>query len=280
CSLIFMCILLILTIPMVAGDVLPKGNIESNRVPISTSLEAVGIIREDTTRQHTITSSPQGGGGFLTGALAGEGVSTSTSLYSASTVSNGGYYNEKKEQVFDAGGVGDDTYNIDSKSLFTYASDPVVGSSLRSSENIQLFVSGTARKLNSTFINPFIQNYVNQYAGAFDSSYYAGSTIERMTTGAVQRRAEVRNVGISNHTPAEIGYDISVRPDVSSGLMYADAVVSTEFGGSTIDGFNDTAISQKAIDFATASSVRGLIFKFDQFYNAKSAVDPRLLFDD
>jgi len=264
--------LLILMIPMVSGDVLPKANVESNRVPISTSLEAVGIIREDTTRQHTITSIPQGGG-FLTNQ--GEGVSTSTSLYSASTVSNGGYYNEKKEQVFDAGAVGYDTYNVDSKSLFTYAFDPVVGSSLRSTEDIQLFVSGTARKLNSTFINPFIQNYANRYAGAFDSSYYAGSTVDRMTSGAVQRRALGRNVGLTNHTPAEIAYDFSVRPDVSSGLMYADAVVSSQFGAATIDGYDNTPLSQNVIDFETASSVRGLIFKFDQFYSVKSAVDPR-----
>lgn len=268
--------LLIFAIPMVSGDVLPKANVESNRVPLSTSLEAVGIIREDTTRQHTITSIPPGGGGFLT---TRPGVSTSTSLYSASTVSNGGYYNERKEQVFDAGTAGDDTYNVDSRSLLTYAFDPTIGSSLRTTENIQLFVAGTARELNSTFINPFIQDYVNKYVGAFESSYHAGSVIDRMTTGAVQRRAKVRSVGISNHTPAEIGYDISVHPDVSSGLMYADALVSSEFGVSTIDGLGDTSESQNVIDMETAASVRGIIFKFDQFYNAKSAVDPRLVHD-
>ena len=272
CFIIFISMLLILVMPMVSGDVLPKANAQNNRVPISTSLEAVGIIREDTTRHHTLTSSPRGSGGFLTNQ---EGISTSTSLYSASTVSNGGYYNEQKEQVFDSGAVGDDTYNIDSRSLFTYAFDPVIGSSLRSTENVQLFVSGTARQLNSTFINPFIQNYINEYAGAFDSSYHAGSSVDRMTTGAVQRRALARSVGLTNHTPAEIAYDFSVRPDVSSGLMYADAVVSSEFGVSTIDGYNNTAISQNVIDFETAASVRGLIFKFDQFYSVKSAVDPR-----
>jgi hypothetical protein len=57
--------------------------------------------------------------------------------------------------------------------------------------------------------------------------------------------------------------------------MYADAVVSSEFGVATIDGLGDTLESQNAIDFETGASVRGLIFKFDQFYNAKSAVDPR-----
>jgi hypothetical protein len=269
-------VLLILVIPLVSGDVLPKPNVENNRVPLSSSLEVVGIIREDTTRQHTITSIPQGGGGFLTRP----GVSTSTSLYSGSTVSNGGYYNERKEQVFDAGAAGDDTYNVDSRSLFTYAFDPTVGSSLRSTENIQLFVAGTARELTSTFINPFIQDYVNKYVGAFESSYHAGSVVDRMKTGAVQRRAKLSSIGISNHTPAEIVYDISVRPDSSSGLMYADALVSSEFGVSTIDGLEDTLESQKVIDMETSASVRGIIFKFDQFYNAKSAVDPRLVHDN
>ena len=264
--------LLILAIPIVAGDVLPKSSaVSNNGVPFSTLIETVGIVREQTSRQHTITSTPNGTGGFLTAP----GSSTSTSLYSSSTVSNGGYYNENKEQIFDPGSVGEETYNVNSRSLITYAAVPTIGSSLRTSESIQLLVSGTAREGNITFINPFLKELVDKYIGAFDSSYYAGSTIEHMTTGAVQRRAEIRAIGIANQTPAEIGYDISVRPDVSSGLMYADAHVTTEFGGSTIDGYENTTDARNAIDFQTESSVRGLIFKFDQFFSAKSGIDLR-----
>lgn len=256
--------------PMVFGDVLPQSSaVPNNRVPSVTTVEVVGIILEDTRRQHTITSMPQNSGGFLTS----EGASTSTNIYSAATISNGGYYNENKQQLFDAGGVGKETYNIDSDSVVTYASDPRIGSSLRTTEHIQLLVTGTAREANVTFINPFVTELVNKYVGAFDSSYYAGSTVSHMTTGAVQRRAEVRAIGIANQTPAELGYDISVRPDVSSGLMYADASVSSEFGVSTIDGFDNTLIPQNVVDMHTSASVSGLIFKFDQFYNAKSGID-------
>jgi hypothetical protein len=259
-----------LMVPMISGDVLPQSSaVPNNGVPGATTVEVVGIVVEDTRRQHTITSMPQNSGGFLTS----QGASTSTSTYSGSTVSNGGYYNENKQQTFDPGNVGKETYNIDSDSAITYASDPSAGSSLRTTENIQLLVTGTARKVDSTFINPFAKELLNKYVGAFDSSYYAGSTVSQMTTGAVQRRAEVRAIGISNQTPAEIGYDISVRPDISSGLMYADATVSSEFGASTIDGLDDTANPQNVVDMQTSTSVSGLIFKFDQFYNAKSGID-------
>ena len=270
CAVIAIGMFLSLMVPMVFGDVLPQSSaVPNNGVPGVTTVEAVGIVLEDTRRQHTITSMPQNSGGFLTS----EGASTSTSMYAASTISNGGYYNENKQQVFDPGGVGKETYNIDSNSAITYASDPRIGSSLRTTENIQLLVTGTAREINATFINPFAAELVNKYVGAFDSSYYAGSTVSQMTTGAVQRRAEVRGIGIANQTPAEIGYDISVRPDVSSGLMYADASVSSEFGVSTIDGFDDTSTPQNVVDMHTSASVSGLIFRFDQFYNAKSGID-------
>jgi len=271
CAIVVIGMSLSLMVPMASGDVLPQSSaVPNNRVPSVTTVEVVGVILEDTRRQHTITSGPQNSGGFLTG---GEGASTSTSIYSASTISNGGYYNENKQQLFDPGGVGKETYNIDSNSAITYASDPSVGSSLRTTENIQLLVTGTAREVNATFINPFVTELMSKYVGAFDSSYYAGSTISQMTTGAVQRRAEVRAIGIANQTPAELGYDISVRPDVSSGLMYADASVSSAFGASTIDGLGNTGIPQNVVDMQTSASVSGLIFKFDQFYNAKSGID-------
>jgi hypothetical protein len=261
---------LILVISLASADVLPKSSaVSNNQVPSTTTVEVVGIIMESTKRQHTITSMPSGGGGFLTSP----GASTSSSTYSAETMSNGGYYNGNRDQVFDAGAVGKETFNIDSDSLVTYATDPSIGSSLLMNEEIQLFVSGTARELNITSVNPFVQQLAGKYVGAFDSSYHAGSSISQMTTGAVQRRAEVRGIGIANQTPAELGYDISVRPDVSSGLMYADAHVTSEFGVSIIDGLENTTIAQNVVDMETSSSVFGLIFKFDQFYNARSGID-------
>jgi len=272
CTIVVIGIFLSLMVPIVYGDVLPQSSaVSNNRVPSVTSIEVVGMVLEETKRQHTMNM-VQGGDGFLTG---GQGFSTSMTIYSGSTVSTGGYYSENKQQVFDAGGTGGETYNIESGSVVTYASDPRIGSSLRSTENIQLFVAGTPRELNttnSTFINPFIESLVSKYVGAFDSNYYAGSTISNMKTGAVQRRAEVRSVGSTNETPAALGYIFSVHPDVSSGLMYADAHVSSQFGGNTIDGLNNTPIAQSTVSMHTSASVAGLIFKFDQFYNAKSGV--------
>ena len=233
CAIIAVAMFLALMVPMVYGDVLPKSSaVPNNQVPGVTTVEVVGIVLEETKRHQTTTSSTSGDG-FLTGGL---GSSTSTDQYASSTISNGGYYNENKQQVFDAGGVGKGTFNIDSDWVVTYAADPTIGSSLQTTETIRLLVSGTAALDGKKFMNPFIETFANRYIG-FDSSYHAGSAISRMTTGAVQRRAEVRSIGNANQIPAELGYDLSVRPDSSSGLMYADGSVSSQFGGTVIDGY-------------------------------------------
>ena len=267
--LISICLALLL-IFTTSADILPNGTNTTNRqIPSESYLEVIGSMSSH--QEYRLETSSHGGheGGFLY-----DGERVSSVVYKSDMATNGGYLAQSKGLVIDEGAKQKGAYNVDSKIVTTYLTDPEIGSKMASSDSVEMFNSGNYSLVNRSVRNPLVADIIGDYVGGFNSHYKGASAVE-LTTGQLATMAKARSVGTDNTVPAEIGYLIGIHPDMSSGIPYAAGTASTEFKMTTEQG-----ASTNTTDLATnkmiedKTTVDGQIFTFGKSFTVTSGLSP------
>jgi hypothetical protein len=187
-------------------------------------------------------------------------------------MTNGGYLSEAKHQKFDEGGQGSGTYNIDSKTVTTYASDSSIKSQLSNKEKLSMTTSGNWSETDKTIHNVLVGSIIDEYIGGFNSNYEAGSDV-KLSSGQLATIAKARSVGKDTTVPAAVSYPLGIHPDSSTGMPYAEGSASTRFVLTNEEGYSNTTNFSSTNQLVDETSVDGLIFHFGKAFEASSGVE-------
>lgn len=267
--LISICLALFL-IFTTSADILPNGTNTTNRqMPSETYLEVIGSMSSH--QEYQLETSSHGGheGGFLY-----DGERVSSVVYKSDMATNGGYLAQSKGLKIDEGPQQKGAFNVDSKIVSTYLTDPEIGSKMAASDSLEMFNSGNYTKVDKNVRNPLIADIIGDYVGGFNS-YYKGASAVEMTSGQIATMARARSVGTDNTIPAELRYLIGIHPDMSSGIPYAAGTASTDFAMTNEEGAptntTDLASTKQVNDKTT---VDGQIFTFGKSFTVTSGLSP------
>ena len=267
---LFAICLLLMFISATSADILPNGTNTTNRqIPSETYLEVIGTMSSHQVYQ--LESNSHGGheGGFLY-----DGERISSVVYKNDMTTNGGYLAQSKGLKIDEGPQQKGAFNVDSKIVSTYLTDPEKGSKMVSSDSIEMFNSGNYSRANLSVRNPLVADIIGDYVGGFNSHYKGASAVE-MTSGQVATMARARSVGTDNTIPAELRYLIGIHPDLSSGMPYAAGTASTEFAMTNEEGApTNTTDLASTKEIKDATTVKGQIFTFGKSFTATSGLSP------
>ena len=265
------CICLFLSfVAVTTADILPNGTNTTNRqIPSETYLEVIGAM--SSRQMYQLETSSHGGheGGFLY-----DGERVSSVVYKNDMATNGGYLAQSKGLTIDEGPQQKGAFNVDSKIVSTYLTDPEIGSKMAASDMLEMFNSGNYSKIDKNVRNPLVADIIGDYVGGFNS-YYKGASAVEMTSGQIATMARARSVGTDNTIPAELRYLIGIHPDMSSGIPYAAGTASTEFAMTNEEGAptNTTEFaSTKMMNDKT--TVDGQIFTFGKSFIVTSGLSP------
>jgi hypothetical protein len=267
--LVSICLSFIL-ISAVTADILPNGTNTTNRqIPSETYLEVIGSMSSHQTYQLETTSHGAHEGGFLY-----DGERVSSVVYKNDMTTNGGYLAQSKGLKIDEGPQQKGAFNVDSKIVSTYLTDPEIGSKMSSSDSLEMYTSGNYSQNNLSVRNPLVAEIIGDYVGGFNS-YYKGASATDMTTGQIATMARARSVGTDNTIPAELRYLIGIHPDMSSGIPYAAGSASTEFVMTNEEGAptNSTNLSSTK-QVKDKTTVDGQIFTFGKSFTVTSGLSP------
>lgn len=264
--------LFLLIISVSTADRLPNGTNTTNRqFPSETYLEVIGSMSSHQTYQLDTYSNGSHEGGFLD-----DGETFSSVVYKNDMSTNGGYLAQSKGLKIDEGQQQKGGYNVDSKIVTTYLTDPEKGSKMASVDSLELFTSGNwtnTSDINKTIRNPVVQGIIGDYIGGFNS-YYKGASATEVTSGQIATIAQARSVGADTSVPAELHYLIGIHPDTSSGMPYAAGSASTDFAMSNEEGAGNTTDMATTKAMKDSATVDGQIFTFGKSFTVTSGVSP------
>lgn len=238
-------------------------------MPSETYLEVIGQMSSH--QEYQLESTSHGGheGGFLY-----DGERVSSVVYKNDMTTNGGYLAQSQGLKLDEGPQQRSAFNVDSKIVSTYLTDPEIGSKMSSAQSLELFTSGNWSDSSLSVRNPLVADIIGDYVGGFNS-YYKGASSAEMTSGQIATMARARTVGTDNTIPAELRYLIGIHPDMSSGIPYASGTVSTDFAMTNEEGVpkNSTDITTNK-DMKDTTTVDGQIFTFGKSFEITSGLSP------
>ncbi|NLV28184.1 MAG: hypothetical protein GXY48_13660 [Methanomicrobiales archaeon] len=267
CVIIITIVLALVSIS--SADRLPNGSNTTNRqIPSETYLEVIGQMSSHQVYQLDTYSNGSHEGGFLD-----EGETFSSVIYKNDMRTNGGYLAQSKGLKIDEGPQQKGGFNVDSKIVSTYLTDPEIGSKMTSSDSLEMFNSGNYTRSSLVVRNPVVADIIDDYIGGFNS-YYKGASAVEMTTGQVATMARARSVGYDDAVPAELRYLIGIHPDMSSGIPYAAGTASTQFAMTNEEGAGNTTEMSSTKAMSDASTVDGQIFTFSKSFVVTSGIEP------
>lgn len=267
-SLLIISIFLIL-IPVSLADRLPNGTNTTNRqLPSESYIEVVGQMSS-----HQVYQLDTYGNGSEEEGFLGAGDTFSSVVYKNDMRTNGGYLSQSKGLKIDEGPQQKAGFNVDSKIVSTYLTDPERGSKMTSSDSLELYTSGNWSSSNLTVRNPVVADIIDEYIGGFNS-YYKGASAVDMTSGQIATMARARSVGTDDSVPAELRYLIGIHPDMSSGIPYASGSASTEFAMTNEEGASNTTNMSTTKSMSDSTTVDGQIFTFSKSFVVTSGLEP------
>jgi len=242
CTIIFIAFALAcLPIGTVTADVLPGEGPENQRFTTTSIIDATGA-----TNQKTGTIWLVGDKGIDSipiprddedGAIRSGSIAYVT--YSDFIMSNGGQISEVKSFSLDTHAKTEGLYNIEATKVLTYTSQN--GSHLMGEESYVLDVAGNWSKGIDETVCVFSRSSCvgGGCIPAFCNKVTASSKLMSVTTAQVETAGALTAVGETLGVPAVLKYEISITPDSNSASGYADAIVSTAFTVSVMEGRPD-----------------------------------------
>lgn len=260
---------ILMLITIAAADRLPNGTNTTNRqMPSESYLEVIGQMSSHQVYQLDTYSNGSHDEGFLD-----QGETFSSVIYKNDMRTNGGYLSQSKGLKIDEGPQQKGGFNVDSKIVSTYLTDPELGSKMSSSDSLELYTSGNWSSSELVVRNPVVADIIDDYIGGFNS-YYKGASAVDMTSGQIATMARTRSVGADDAVPAELRYLIGIHPDLSSGMPYAAGTASTEFAMTNEEGAGKTTEFDSTKSMGDSTTVDGQIFRFSKSFVVTSGIEP------
>jgi len=238
CITIIAAVFLIAMSCLATADVLPKQVPENQLFTISSIIDAVGPVNENT---KTVWQVGDMGIDSLPAAILAKDAtvrsgSIAYATYTDSIVSNGGQISEVKSFSMDTQEKTSGLYNIETTKVLTYTSQN--GSHLFGEESYVLDVAGNWSKGVDEIVCVFSKAKTDVIP-AFCNKVTASSKLTSVTTAQIETQGGMTVVGKNANVPAALKYEISVTPDANSASGYADGIVSTTFTVSIMEGRSD-----------------------------------------
>ena len=257
CHLVVVTALCILFCMPVSSDRLPEGALENQIWSTESLLEGVGVTMESTSLNwytsdagltelpmpHPDTdvtsvwrsTSPSGLATLISPSPEHNVLSGSIAymVYKDTIKSNGGQISEVKSFSMDTNAKTEGLFNTRTDKILTYTSQN--GSHLMGAESYLLDVSGMWSPRGSDLVCVFSRSK-EEIIPAFCNKVTASSKLHSVTTAQIESIGTVAMVGTS---PAALNYEIAVTPDSNSVSGFADAIVSTTFTVSVMEGRTD-----------------------------------------
>ena len=258
---------LVLMIGVASADWLPNQTPENQLISISTVIDVIGMV-EDNTEFSWVIASP---GSIPTGML-GLQQSLADLNYKDKTMTNGGHIMMNKNVDFDSRDQSKGGYNLETEKVLTYTS--IEGSHMSAEEGYTLSVAGSAANSDGNIRCVFSQP--SAALPSFCNVVTAQSSLINMNSVQLSTKGQVRAVAATHDIPAELNYQIAVTPDTSSGSDHVDGIVKTLFAGSIMEGrdnsdenWNKTAATNEWKD---STEVYGGIKNFQKSFGYKSGL--------
>ena len=243
---IYICIYILTLLIAVSGpaiaDILPQPVPENQIFTTSSIIEAVGAVSESTSGIWHI------GDAGLTSLplprITDYGMIRSGSIayitYKDAITTNGGQISEIKSFSLDTHAKTTGLYNIETKKVLTYTSQN--GSHLMGAESYVLDIAGSWSYGENSLVCVFAKAE-EETIPAFCNKVTASSKLSSVTAAQIETVGGLTAIASSASVPAALNYEISVLPDANSASGYADAIVSTTFTVSVMEGRSDGRIT-------------------------------------
>lgn len=251
-----------------SADWLPNQTPENQLISITTVIDVVGMV-SDNTQFSWVLASP---GSIPTGTL-GAHQSVANLNYRDSTMTNGGHLVMNKNVDFDSRDKSKGQSNLETQKVLTY--NGIEGSHMVGEEEYTLSVAGSAASSDDNIRCVFSQGS-ESVLPSFCNIVSAKSSLINVNSAQISSKGGVRAVASSADTPAELNYQIAVTPDKSSGHEFAEATVKTLFTGNIMEGRDDSAENWNKTaaenSWKDATSVTGGIKNFQKTFGYQSGM--------
>jgi hypothetical protein len=248
------------------ADRLPNQTPENQVFSVTSVVEAIGSYNGAQSMQWTINGPMYAG--LHTGILSANEV-RSTTAYSESTQTNGGYSSETKSFAFDSRDKALDLFNLEATKTFTYATDANTGSVAQTAESITIDNMANYTTTADVIACPFGPS-TSLWFPAFCNVVYAKSMSAGVTSAAMSSSAQTRTVAMTADVPTALNYNFDVKPDASSDIGYAMGTFGTEFGVSIKEARGDSMTPSVLNVYTDKATVAGMVAKFTKQYAYKS----------
>ena len=278
---------LVASASVTVADRLPQGVPENQLISIESMIETIGVVMQKTSTVWEVSDGGLDSLGYPVKSSDGRSVNGNSIAYAAYSdfiMTNGGKFSETKTMTIDTNPQAPGMYNIETTRVLTYNS--INGSHLMGEESYVLDVAGQwsygGNDITCVFSKPD-----SSIIPAFCNKATASSKLRSVTSAQVETRGSLTAVGKDSSVPAALSYEISVTPDSNSVSGYADAVVSTTFTVSVMEGQSSSATSpddalakmlgiynktSSTISAVDTTSVSGGITAFNKVFNYQSGI--------
>lgn len=234
------------------ADRLPNQTPENQVISIDSSIDATGMIDEETDLQWIITTPGVIENGTVANHVPVTGIDSETGVevtfdayiypkgkvygvvgYSDDILTNGGKISETKNFNFDSKNKNTGLFNIESEKALTYSS--AEGAHLVGGESFT--VDGAAEPKRSIgSIRCVFSSLDNQWLPPFCNIVTAKSNLININSAKISSHGQSRIVSSLDSTPAELNYVIAVTPDSNSWDDFAEGTIRTYYAGSVMEG--------------------------------------------
>ncbi|MDD1728953.1 MAG: hypothetical protein LUQ50_07770 [Methanospirillum sp.] len=161
--------------------------------------------------------------------------------WSDNLMTNGGKLAINKNFDFDSQNQAVNTYNIQTQKVLTY--DTANGSHLLGEERYLLNIAGSYKPDDEGYLHCVYAPSDLTWLPAFCNTIQAGVSLMNVNHARISESGSLRMVG-EDRVPAGLNYQVAITPDTSSGVLVADGIVRTSFGGSIMEARdNQTNVS-------------------------------------
>ncbi len=255
-------------VTIVTADRLPAEVKENQEFTIETTLDVIGIIDEETSLSHIISSKNS----IPEGSLSSKQI-VAVSEYHDTLTTDGGTLSESKSFSFDSGNQKSSGYNTQNEKVLTYSG--INGSHLVGEETMLLDIAGTSTSNSSTTIRCIFSETEKTALPAFCDIVKTTSKFVNVNSGQISSDAGLRSVASSKSTSAGVSYKIAVSPDTQSGIS-ANGSVLTEFVGHILEGRDNEKKTSKLIaadnSWKDETAVSGEIASLQKVFSYESGM--------
>ncbi len=189
--------------------------------------------------------------------------------WSDTLMTNGGKLAINKNFDFDSQNQVVSTYNIQAQKVLTY--DTANGSHLLGEERYLLNIAGSYKPADEGYLHCVYAVSDLAWLPAFCNSVQAGVSLMNVNHARISEIGSLRMVG-EDLVPAGLNYQVAITPDTNSGVLVADGMVRTSFGGSIMEARDNQTNVSATNQWKDVSGVTGEIKNLQKTFTYQSGL--------